>query len=228
MRNSLLLVFGLFYALTVQAQDSIPLYSDAIARQRASLCPSIGLDLYQAVWFAYSGNQHDTPATYVHPISVTLYVPSKDLNKPNRSLFINAGYVAYGGTLQRNIYQTGHSAHVRVGVEHTNQYLILGYSGLLSGWSGAGSFLFNGPTFGDYQESIGRRAGLAIGAEGHIGALIPLSKRLSLRPVLRGTILAKAGMVNNLRPPHLSGVDWQTERQAGVAASFQVNFVVTL
>jgi len=228
MKNSLLLIFGLFYALAGQAQDSIPLYSDAIARQRAALRPSIGLDLYQAVWFAYSGNRHDTPATYVRPISMTLYIPNKDLNKSNQMLFINAGYVTYGGTLQRNIYQTGHSAHVRVGVEHTRHYIILGYSGLLSGWSGEGSFLFNGPIFGDYQESIGRRAGLAIGAEGHIGALIPLSKRLSLRPVLRGTILTKAGMVNNLHPPHLSGVDWQSESQTGVAASFQVNFVVIL
>ncbi|MEZ0487442.1 hypothetical protein [Fibrella aquatica] len=228
LKINLLALVGLLFTINGQAQDTIPLYSDALAKHKAARRPCLGLDLYQGVWFAYSALNNDSPKTYIYPVSATLYLPDKRLSHSGQAVYVNVGYVAYGGTVQRNIYQAGHSAHIRVGVEHTYPTLILGYGGLLSGWSGQGSFFFSGPTFGDYQETIGRRSGLAVGGEGHIGADIPLSNRLSMRPLVRGTILTRMGMVNNLRAPHMSGVDWQAENRTGMAVSFQVNLIIRL
>ncbi|MBO0949875.1 hypothetical protein [Fibrella forsythiae] len=225
MKTSLFVLGCLLLSAVGQAQDSIPLYSDAIAKRAATLRPSIGLDLYQAVWFIHSAGKHDSPATYAYPVSVTVYLPNKSLTGRGQSVYINAGYVAYGGILQRNIYQAGSGIHVRAGIEHTRRGLILGYGGIVSGWLGQASFVFYGPTFGDYQESIGQRGGIAIGGEGHVGAAIPFSSRLSLRMALRATLM---GVTTNLRTPHLSGLDWLSEKQVSLGGSLQANLVFRL
>ncbi|RYF75649.1 MAG: hypothetical protein EOO39_06605 [Cytophagaceae bacterium] len=230
MKTCFALLIALLASLVGHTQDTIPLYSDVIARQKSQLRPSIGLDLFQAVWFLDSPNPTELPTRFTHPVSITLYIPDKRLNHAGRARYINVGYVAYGGTLQRNIYQKGSSVHLRMGIEHTRRTLIYGYGGLIAGWTGQASFLFTGTTFGDYMQSIGTRSGLAVGGEGHLGVFIPFSNRLSLRTTVRASVLGKMGNSNsnNLPAPHLSGIDWQSEKQAGMGLSLQANLVFRL
>lgn len=229
MRTSLLSLLGALFVLTGQAQDTIPLYSEAIARQKTLFRPAIGVDLYQAAWVINSVFSHDSPATYAYPLSITFYLPARSKFDQHRTVYVNAGYVAYGGTSQRNIYQTGGSIHIRSGIELTRHTLLLGYGGLVTGWSGQGSFYFKGPTFGDYRESIGTLSGLAIAGEGHIGFAVPFGNRLSLRTLLRGSVLYRLTTSQyGLYAPHLSGVDWQSERSFGIGVSLQANLVFQL
>ena len=228
--TKLLTLIGLCLLLNVQAQDTIPLYSDALAKQKAIFRPAIGIDVYQAVWVLNSVLNRDSPATYAYPLSVTFYLPLSSTVAQQRSLYLNAGYVAYGGTSQRNIYQKGGSMHLRAGIEQTRGRVILGYGGLLTGWSGQGSFYFSGPTFGNYQESIRRLGGLAVGGEGHVGLVIPVSSHLSLRTILRSSLLYRLTTTSpfELYAPHLSGTDWQTNRELGLGISLQANLVYRL
>ena len=76
-KNSLLVVAAVLLFLNGQTQDTIPLYSDALAKQRIPMRPGLGIDVYQAVWFIRSALTHDSPATYAYPVSVTLYLPAK-------------------------------------------------------------------------------------------------------------------------------------------------------
>ncbi|MEZ0538376.1 hypothetical protein [Fibrella arboris] len=229
LRTSTLIALGMLLGISSQAQDTIPLYSDVIAKQKAVLRPSVGVDLYQGVWALSSALRHDSPATYTYPVSVTLYFPDKNRFERPQSLFINAGYVAYHGVSQRTIYQKGNSLHIRVGIEQLRHRLIRGYSVLLSGWSGAGSFLFRGSTFGDHQESIGTISGLAMAAEGHLGVAAPVSERLSFRAIMRGSILYQPTTAPyGLYAPHLSGIDWQSETKPGIGLSLQANLVYRL
>ena len=230
MRTKLLTLAGLCLLLNVQGQDTIPLYSDALAKQKATFRPAIGIDVYQAAWVLNSVLNRDVPATYAYPLSVTLYLPLASTIAQQRSLYLNAGYVAYGGTSQRNIYQKGGSMHFRAGIEQTRGRVIIGYGGLLTGWSGQGSFYFSGPTFGDYQESIGRMGGLAVGGEGHVGFAIPVNNRLSFRTVLRSSMLYRLSTTSlfDLYAPHVSGVDFQTNREFGLGISLQANLVYRL
>lgn len=229
LRTTLLSVAAMLLFLRVQAQDSIPLYSDVIAKQKGTLRPAIGIDIYQSLWVLASALNRTSPSTYAYPISVTLYLPANRTVDQARAIYINAGYVAYGGTLQRNIYQSGGSLHIRAGVELTRRQLILGYGGLLTSWSGQGSFYFKGPTFGDYQEPIGTLKGLAVAAEGHIGVALPFSNRLSLRTVLRSSLFYRpTTSLYDLFAPHVSGIDWQIQKQTGMGISLQANLAFRL
>lgn len=224
-----MLLLGILLRINSQAQDTIPLYSDVIAKQKALARPAIGLDLYQGLWAIGSVLRHYPPATYTYPVSVTLYLPNKNRVNRNQSVFINAGYVAYNGVSQRTIYQKGNSVHLRIGIEQQRNRLLLGYSALVSRWSGAGSFIFSGPTFGDYQESIGTIAGLAIAAEGHLGIAAPLSDRLSFRAIMRGSLIYRpTATIYGLYAPHLSGIDWASETKPGIGFSLQANLVFRL
>ena len=229
--TKLLTLAGLCLLLNVQAQDTIPLYSDALTKQKATFRPGIGLDVYQVVWVLGSALNRDSPATYAYPFSVTFYLPlNGNTTAQQHCLYLNAGYVAYGGTSQRNIYQKGGSIHIRVGMERTRRQLIVGGGGLLTGWSGQGSFYFSGPTFGDYQEPIGELNGLAVGGEGHVGLAIPVGNRLSFRTVLRSSMLYRLSATSpfELYAPHVSGTDWQTNRELGLGISLQANLVFRL
>ncbi|WP_375447248.1 hypothetical protein [uncultured Fibrella sp.] len=229
LRISLLSIAAMLVFLHGQAQDTIPLYSDVLAKQKRSLRPEVGLDVYQSLWFIGSAFSKDSPATYAYPISVTLYLPTNRIGNQERSVYINTGYVAYGGTSQRNIYQTGSSIHIRAGIELTRRQLILGYGGLVTGWSGQGSFYFKGPTFGNYQEPIGTLKGLAVAAEAHIGVELPLGSRLSLRSVLRSSLFYRpTTSAYDLFAPHLSGIDWQIQKQLGMGISLQANLIFRL
>lgn len=217
---------------SAQAQDTIPLYSDAMARQRAALMatrrPYIGLDLARGLWWVYSARTAAPPAAYYRPVALILYWPTRAADERNKSLYVSVGYAAYGGTLQRNIYQTGGSAHVRAGVERSRNGLLMGAGGLVAGWSGQGSFVFRGPAFGDYQQSIGQLSGTLVGLEGHLGGEVPLGRRLVLRMLARATMFARTSNEYNLPPPYLSGLDAFTPRPVGLAGSFSANLLFRL
>lgn len=211
MNTGTYLVAGLLLTLTARAQDTIPLYSDVLARLApAPARPAVGLDLFSAYWLVAPGIGDNAP-TYVRPLSATIYLPLSvrpNQAQASRRLYVNAGYLAYGGTLQRTIYQQGGSLHLRAGVEIEQSGFLWGYGGLVSGWLGEASVVFGGTYFGSYRERIGPRRGVAVGTEAHGGLVLPVSKRLSVRPAIRLSVLVRTVNGENLPPPRLSGVEW--------------------
>lgn len=225
--NRLLIAFaGSLLALNAVAQDTIPLYSEAIARQKASLMaarrPYVGLDLARGMWLAFS-----TQASYYRPVALVGYWPTRT-GALNKSAYVGVGYAAYGGTLQRNIYQQGGSAHIRAGVEFSRNGLQVGVGGLLAGWSGQGSFVFKGPTFGDYQQPIGQLAGGLIGGESHLGGDVALGRAVVLRLLARGTAYVRTTNQYGIASPYVSGLDVSMRTAVGVAGSFSAYLLFRL
>ncbi|MEZ0609545.1 hypothetical protein ACAW74_13590 [Fibrella sp. WM1] len=234
MKQRALLVLGtLLLAVTTQAQDTIPLYSAALAQQKAKLVqsrrPWIGTDLSRGIWWAYSAlNWQQTPV-YYRPVSVSLYWPVRPRQLEDRNAYVSVGYATYAGTLRRTVYQRGQSAHLRAGIEIRRKGLLLGYGAILAGWSGDGSILFKGPAFGDYLQPTGSLSGLAFGGEAHLGREIELGPRLALRLSLRTTLLAKTNNALTIEPPYLSGIDWlKMAKTGGIGLSAGLNLVYQL
>lgn len=213
--------------------DTIPIYSDALARQQASLAkehrPWVGIDLARGVWWLYSAiNTAQTPV-YYRPVSAIIYLPVERRWRADKSAYISVGYATYAGMLQRNIYQRGNSVHLRSGIEIKRHNLLLGYGAVLARWSGDGSLLFKGPTFGDYQQAIGTLSGLALGGEGYLGGEVPLSHKLAARLLVRSTLLVKTDNQLHIPPPYLSGLDlFGTDKVAGLGISGQLWLVYRL
>lgn len=232
-RRTLLLLGTLLQAVTTQAQDTIPLYSAALAQQKAKLVqsrrPWIGTDLSRGIWWAYSAlNSAQTPL-YHKPLSLIVYWPVRPRQLEDRNAYVNVGYAAYAGTLRRTVYQRGQSAHVRAGIEIRRKKLLLGYGAILASWSGEGSILFKGPVLGDYLQPTGPLNGMALGGEGYLGGEINLAPRLALRYLLRTTLLLKTRNTLAIEPPHLSGLDWlKTAGTAGLGLSGGINLVYQL
>lgn len=238
MKNGLLTLGFALLALTGQAQDTIPLYSDALTAQQARLAAAnraaIGVDLFPVYWYLASGGNENVPDSYARPVSVTVYLPKQrsanQLSSATRAFYVNVGYLGYGGMLRRNIYQRGNSLHVRAGIELTKNGFIWGYGGVVSGWSGQGSFSFNGSYFGPYRQDIGRRGGVALGLEGHGGLSFPLTNRLSLRGQFRVSAGVRTANAENLPPPRLSGIELATRTESPLILGLnpQVNVVFRL
>ncbi|CCG99116.1 hypothetical protein FAES_1106 [Fibrella aestuarina BUZ 2] len=234
MKQRALVVLGtLLLTLSAQAQDTIPLYSTALAQQKAQLAqsrrPWIGTDLSRGIWWAYAAlNSAQTPI-YYKPISLIVYWPVRPRQLEDRNAYASIGYATYAGTLRRTVYQRGQSAHVRAGIEIRRKKLLLGYGALLANWSGEGSILFKGPALGDYLQPTGPLNGLALGVEAHLGSEIDLGPRLALRCFLRTTLLAKTRNALAIEPPHLSGIDWlKIAQTGGIGLSGNINLVYQL
>lgn len=233
MKQLILLLGTLLLAMETRAQDTIPLYSTVLAQKRAQLAksrrPWIGVDLSRGFWWAYSALKAETPPTYYRPVSAIVYWPIRPRRLEDRNAYVSAGYATYAGTLRRTVYQQGQSAHLRAGIEIRRNGLLLGYGGILAGWSGEGSILFKGPAFGDYLQPIEPLKGLALGAEAHLGGEVDLSSRLALRLLLRTTILVKTNNALTIEPTHLSGIDGlKAGKTGGIGISGGLNLVYRL
>lgn len=234
----LALVIGLLLwasACMAQVQDSIPLYADVLARQDAARQsirrPWLGTDLTQSVWWIGAAFNRSQPRLYSIPLSAILYLPDKRVSPRDiRFTYISAGYMAYSLSMQRNIRQQGNSLHLRAGREHVRNGLLVGFGGIVSTWSGAGSFTFSGPVFGTYEEQIGRSTGISFGAEGYLGYHAPLSKTVAIRSQLRLLLLSRSALTNNSQqsiplPDRQSGIDAVVSNSAGPGISVSVNLL---
>lgn len=115
-----------------------------------------------------------------------------NIKRPDASVVIGAGF-AKGSTRQYDEFdpsQNFQGAYFRASYEfqHRSRFISVGYGPIISFASYSGKFVFDGPTFGDYEGSFQERNNVAIGWEGYIAYDLKLGRYLSLRFLLRNVM----------------------------------------
>ncbi len=121
-----------------------------------------------------------------------------------RYLSVVAGYGQLrSGLVYRNMLLNNRGYYLKVGTEtQSKRGLVLGWHGLAALSNETGTYVFDGPTFGNYVGAVPERQRLALGVEGVLGHQFSLSDRLSLRVSGRVTTAVMVGPRADERPTH--------------------------
>jgi len=118
--------------------------------------------------------------------------------KPGKSILISAGFANGSSKVDTSRQINTHQfqgIYFKMAFEARNSRIPIsgGVGPMLSIAGFKGKYKFKGPTFGDYNGSFHEKENMAFGVEGYVAYDLALSKKLSLRFLIRNAIALRSG-----------------------------------